>query len=89
MTNINYTSCPAQCGYQAIKRPTGKLLTSNPPKTEMEWWCACGSRTSAGYELGVDLDGWTRDMWNSVQRGLKFEQEMAEERAKPWWKKFL
>lgn len=97
MLRIQSLQCP-ECPAVMIRRPSGVILTSNPPQTGMEWHCyACGYTRESGGEPAGEVDDPWRDSWLAVNRVTSREREMQriQDRvdeivaAQPWWARWF
>lgn len=60
---------PCKCGKKMIKRYTGMVLMSNPPRYSFDWWCGCGNTEVGGSDAPQmeSEDERYRKIWESVQ----------------------
>jgi hypothetical protein len=72
--------------------PSATMLTSNPPKQPMEWWCACGYRDPSDVTVTAASDP-RLSIWSAVQSDRRWQQEREAEiariAAEPTWKRLL
>jgi hypothetical protein len=86
MVSIETRQCPA-CPAWMVRRPTGVVLTSNPPQYPQEWWCACGHREPAGIDAGQTAEQETYGWWLAVNRQRKHEERQAIRAGRGFWRR--
>jgi hypothetical protein len=69
-----------------IRYPTGAILTSHPPKIEMEWWCRCGYRQGAEPDSREFMADQRDELWRAANRQRKYEEEAARRAQEPIWR---
>jgi hypothetical protein len=77
----------SECAAWMVRRPTGVVLPTSPPRFPTEWWCACGHREPADVELGKTMDEESYGWWQAVNRQRQHEEREAVRAQRGFWRR--